>query len=109
MFHLIPYLHKKPDNIIIHFGTNDGPYSDENAIYVEINKIKELIKTHYPDCKKRFISSPISRLDNKKAAIVVKNYINILEREERNVILHDNINESHLYHDDLHLNVTGAS
>ena len=25
MFHLIPYLNKKFDNIIIHIGTNDGP------------------------------------------------------------------------------------
>ena len=44
MFHLIPYLNKKPDNIIIHIGTNDGPYNNENTIYVEIKKIKELIK-----------------------------------------------------------------
>ena len=43
-----PY-HKKPDNIIIHIGTNDGPYSNENTIYVEIKKIKELIKTQ--QCK----------------------------------------------------------
>ena len=76
---------------------------------MEINKIKGLKKNHYPDCKKKFISSPISRLDNKKAAIVVKNYINILKREERNVIAHDNLNESHLHRDDLHLNVKGAS
>ena len=40
MFHLIPYLNKKPDNIIIHIGTNDGPYSHKNPIYVEIKKIK---------------------------------------------------------------------
>ena len=44
MFHLIPYL-KKP-NIIMHTGTNDGPCSNEDAIYVEIEKIEELIKTH---------------------------------------------------------------
>ena len=45
MFHLIPYL-KKPNNIIMHTGTHDGPYSNEDAIYVEIKKIEELIKTH---------------------------------------------------------------
>ena len=93
MFHLIPYL-KKPDNIIIHIGTNDGPYNNENTIYVEITKIKELIKNHHLDCKNIQISSPILRLDNKKAANVLKNYINILKREEHNIILHDNMNES---------------
>ena len=36
MFHLLPYLNKKPDNIIMHIGTNDGPYSNENTIYVKI-------------------------------------------------------------------------
>ena len=49
MFHLIPYLNKKPDNIVIHIGTNDGPYSVENAIYLEINKFKEMIQTHHQD------------------------------------------------------------
>ena len=66
MFHLIPYLNKKPDNITIHIGTNDGPYNNENTIYVEIKKIKELIKNHHPDCKNILISIPILRLDNKK-------------------------------------------
>ena len=64
MFHLIPWLNKKPDNIILHIGTSDGPYSNENAIYVEIKKIKELIRTHYPDCQlqiiETFLSPPLS-------------------------------------------------
>ena len=67
-FHLIPHLNKKPDSIVIHIGTNDGPYSNEKAI-------KELIKSHHSDCKNIFISSPILRTDNKKAANVLKSYI----------------------------------
>ena len=54
-----------------------------------------------------FISSPILHLDNKKAANVLKNYVNILKREEHNIILYDNINESHLHHDGLDLTVKG--
>ena len=27
-YHLIPYLKKEPDNIIIHIGTNDSPYNE---------------------------------------------------------------------------------
>ena len=34
-YHLIPYLKKKPDNIIIHIGTNDSPYKSEDLIYKE--------------------------------------------------------------------------
>ena len=109
MFHLIPHLNKKPDNIIIHIVTNDGSYNNENTIYVEIKKIKKLIKNQHPDCKNIFISSPILHLDNKKAPNVLKNYVNILKRKEHdNVILHDNINESHLHCDSLHLNVKGT-
>ena len=64
-------------------------------------------KTHHPDCKNIFISFPILRsFDNKKAANVLKNYINILKREEH-VILRD-INESHVHRDGLHLNVKGT-
>ena len=107
MFHLIPYLNKVPDNIIIHIGKNDGPDSNENAIYVEIKKIKELIRIDHPVSRNIFISFPILRLDNKKAANVLKNYINILKREELNIIMH-NINESHLHRDGLQIDVKGT-
>ena len=108
MFYLISYPDKKSDNIIIYIGTNDGPYSNENTIYVEIKKIKEMIKNHHPDCRNIFISSPILRLDNNKASNALKNYINDLKREEHNIILDDNINESHLHRDGLHLNIKGT-
>ena len=29
-YHLIPYLKKDPNNIIIHIGTNDSPYKTED-------------------------------------------------------------------------------
>ena len=109
MFHQIPCVIKKSDNIIIHIRTNDEPYSNKNTIYVEIKKIKELIKKHHSDCKNIFISSLILRLDNRKAANILKNYINILKREEHNnIILHDTINESHQHHNSLQLNEKGT-
>ena len=37
---------KKSDNVIIHIGTNDGPYKKENVLYEELKKIKDLIITH---------------------------------------------------------------
>ena len=101
MFHLIPNLKKNPDNIIIHIGTNDAPYKNENVLYEELKQIKYLIIDHHPDCKNIFISCPIVCTNNKKANNVLKKYIDILKR--------DNILESHLYMDGLHLNSNGTT
>ena len=85
MFHLIPNL-KKIENIIIHIGVNYAPYKNENVLYEELKQIKNLIIAHHPDCKNIFISCPIVRTDNKKANNVLKKYIDILKREEKNLI-----------------------
>ena len=43
---------------------------------------------HHPDCKNIFISCLIVRTDNKKSNNVMKKYIDMLKREEKNVIFH---------------------
>ena len=46
--HLIPYLKKEPDNIIIHIGTNDSSYKTEAFTYKELVNVKETItKFHH--------------------------------------------------------------
>ena len=50
-YHLIPYLKKKPDNIIIHIGTTDSPYKTEDLIYQELLNVKETINKFDPNCK----------------------------------------------------------
>ena len=57
IFHQMPYLNKKPNNIVMHIGTNGGPYSNKNTIYLEIKKIKELIKPT-TQVVKTFLSPP---------------------------------------------------
>ena len=109
MFHLIPNLKKNPDNIITHIGTNDASYKNENVLYEDLKQIKDLIIDHHPDCKNICIPCPIVRTDNKKANNVLKKYIDILKREEKNVIFHYNILESHLYRYGLHLNSNGTT
>ena len=109
MFHLIQNLKKNPDNIIIHIGTNNAPYKNENILYEELKQIKDLIIDHYRDCKNIFTSCPIVRTDNKKANNVLKKYIDILKREEKKVIFHNNILESQLYRDALHLSSNGTT
>ena len=34
-YYLVSLLKKKPDNIILHFGTNDAPYKSEDDIYIK--------------------------------------------------------------------------
>ena len=107
-YYLAPLLKKKPDNIILHFGTNDAPYKNEDEIYKELKCIKDFIKKRHPSCKV-YISAPILRLDNKNANSILKKYVDKLKVvEEKSVILHDNILSSHLNKDGFHLNSYGT-
>ena len=85
------------------------PYKNENVLYEELKQIKNLIIVHHPDGKNICIFCPIVRTDNKKANNALQKYINILKREEKNVIFQNNILESHLYRDGLHLNSNGTT
>ena len=108
-YHLIPYLKKKPDNIIIHIGTNDSPYKSEDLIYKEFLNVKQIIHKHHPDCKNIVVSSPIIRTDKQEANNTLKKYNSILKQEEKKVIFHNNITPSHLKKDGLHLNFNGST
>ena len=107
-YHLIPYLKKKPDNIIIHVGTNDNPYKTEDLIYKELLNVKETINKFHPNCKNIVISSSIVRTDRNEANNILKRFNTILKQEEKNVMFHNNISASHLHRDGLHLNLNGA-
>ena len=72
-------------------------------------QIKDLLIAHHPDCKNICISSLIVCTDNKKANNLLKKYIDILKREEKNGIFHNNILECHLYRSGLHLNSNGTT
>ena len=107
-YYLVPLLQKKPDNIILHFGTNDAPYKNEDEIYKELKSIKDFINKRHPSCKV-YISAPILRLYNKNANSILKKYVVKLKvAEENSVTLHDNIQSSHLNKDGLHNNSYGT-
>ena len=103
-YHLIPYLKKKPDNIIIHIGTNDSPCKSEDLIYKEFLNVKQITHKHHPECKNIVVSSTIIRTDKQETNNILKKYNNILKEEEKKVIFHNNITPSHLNKDGLHLN-----
>ena len=107
-YHLIPYLKKEPDNIIIHFGTNDSPYKTEDFIYKELVNVKEAITKFHPNCKNIVIPLPIVQTDRKEVNNILKKYNNILKQEERHVTFYKNISASHLHRDGLHLNLNGT-
>ena len=101
-YYLVPLLKKKRDNIILHFGTNDAPYKNEDDIYKELKSIKDFKN---PSCKIYIML----RLDNKNANSILKKYVDKLKVvEQKSVILHDNILSSHLNKDALHLNSYGT-
>ena len=72
---------KKPDDILLHFGTSDAPCKNEEEI----------------------------RLSNKNANSVLKNYVDkLMVVQQKFVILHDNILSSHLNKDGLYLDSFGT-
>ena len=97
-------LQKKPDNVILHFGTNNAPYKSEDEIYKEIKSIKDFINKRHPSCKVYIWAPILLRLDNEIANSILKTYVERLKVvEEKSVILHDNKLSPHLNKDGLHL------
>ena len=108
-YHLIPYLKKKPDNIIIHIGTNDSPYKTEDLTCKELVNVKETINKLHVNPKNIVISSPIFQTHKKEANNLLKKYNNISKQEERDIIFHNNISASRLHRDGLHLNLNDTA
>ena len=53
MYHYaIPLLEKKPENIILHLGTNDAPYKFDTNILKDLIELKNFILEKWPSCKK---------------------------------------------------------
>ena len=53
MYHYeIPLLQKKPENIILHLGTNDAPYNSGTNILKDMIELKNFILEKLPSCKK---------------------------------------------------------
>lgn len=103
-YYLVPFLAKKPDNIVINIGTKNAPYKNKDNIYKKLKSMKSLKNRQHPACKDIFISIPVKRLDNKRDNTILKTYVDKLTGFEVNsLILNDNILSSQLNEDGLHL------
>ena len=103
MYHYaIPLLEKKPENIILHLGTNDAPYKSDTDILKDLIELKDFILEKSPSCKKITLSTPAVRTDRENAKKNNENLTNRLKKQGIPYITHDNITHKHLYRDSLY-------
>ena len=51
MYHYaIPLLEKKPENIILHLGTNNAPYKFDTDILKDLTELKDFIREKLLSC-----------------------------------------------------------
>ena len=78
MYHyVIPLVEKKPENIILHLGTNDAPYKSDTDILKDLIELKDFILEKSPSCKRITLSTPTVRTDRENAK---KNNDNLTNR-----------------------------
>ena len=95
-------LEKKPENIIFHLGTSDGPYKFDTDILKDLIELKDFILEKSPSCKKITLSTPKVRTDRESAKKNNENLTNRLKKQGIPYITHDNITHKHLYRDSLY-------
>ena len=107
--YLKPLLRKKPDNIILHIGTNDSLNKSAKDIMEEIINLVEFIESELPTVN-LCISCPVMRIDNMRANKVLRDLSFLITSSFRsNIIIHDKFNGTCLGHKGLHLNAKGST
>ena len=109
MFHyLVPLIIKRPDNIIIHCGTNNSDRSEAQEIVDDLLKLKLFILERLPECNIIF-SHPTVRIDkvlNNNRLKLVRNFLKQLKVDS---ICNENITLDCLGKSKLHLNAKGTA
>ena len=103
--YLKPLLKKNPENIILHFGTNNSVNKTYRNILSVILSLKNFIEKLRPECKV-ILSNMIYRSDNGKASLAVKNVNDHLDALNIDVVDNRNIVGNCLNNSGLHLNST---
>ena len=107
----IPTIKKKPDEVILHVGTNNIPEADSaRHIAEKIADLATFIEKESPQTKVT-ISSLITRKDSEAFKPKIEETNKILKsfatQRSWNLIDHENINDSCLNNGGLHLNKKG--
>ena len=97
---------KKPDCLILHVGTNNAPNNSSNEIIDELLSLKHGLEKQSPSTK-IIISTPITRTDNGKAALTVRNVNKHLNQLVLEIVDNKNITNKDLGKKGLHLSKTG--
>ena len=107
--YIIPLLHKHPTRIIAHVRTNYATFFDAKKIVEDLFKLQQFIMSQLPKCHVN-ISFPISRLEDFKKAVTIRN-INVIIKNMSgiNLIDNSNITSKHLGKKKLHLNLSGST
>ena len=107
-FFVVPHLKKKPDNIIIHVGTNNAPHSSPYEMFQEMQSLRNFILKYLPSARIT-ISTPVLRIDKANANDINKTFTELVKESNLDDISHENINESHINEYGLNINRTGSS
>ena len=70
-YNLIPLLRKKSAALVLHVVTNNSSHEILFQIYDKLLNLVHFIKENNPNCHV-VLSSPIDRLDDGKAALIIK-------------------------------------
>ena len=89
-FFVVPHLKKKPDNIIIHVGTNNAPHSSSYEIFHEIQRLRNFILKYLPSARIT-ISTPALHVDKTNANDINKAFTELVKESNLDYIFHENI------------------
>ena len=105
----IPLLERKPENIILHLGTNDAPYKTDTDILKDLIELKDFILENSPSCRKITLSSSPVCTGRENAKKNNEKITNRLKKQGIPYTRHDSITHKHLHHNGVHLNTVGFS
>ena len=109
MFHyMVPLIRKRPDNIILHCGSNNTNRNQPQEIVDGLLNLKTFIMQSLPDCKVVF-SLPTIRNDNPAKNNILKLVRNFLNQLRVDCISNENITLDCLGKSKLHLNAKGTA
>ena len=109
MYHyIVPLIEKKPDNIILHCGSNNSMRNEAQDTVDELLKLKTFIRASLPKCRVIF-SHPTVRNDNSRKNNILKLVSNFLNQLRVDCIHNENITIECLGKSKLHLNAKGTA